>query len=140
MRKAFSYQQRAISFQKRTHIILTVLLSSCLPVFLSQKAHAATLQYLQDTDVATIKSLETLFTNLVSTVASIAGVALFVMLLVGGFKFLFSGGDQKQLEAAKGTITHAVIGLVIIVAGFLIMQTIQLFTGVNVSVFTIPTN
>ena len=105
----------------------------------SRPVHAETLQYLQNGDVATIKSLETLFKNLVQTVVGLSGVALFVMLLVGGFTFLFSGGDQKKLEQARGTITSAIIGLVIIVGGYLILRTIEVFTGVNVTTFTIPT-
>ena len=80
---------------------------------------------------ATIQSLETLFANLVTAIVSIAGIALFVMLLVGGFKFLFSAGDQKQLEEARGTITNAIMGLVVIVAAYLILRTIATFTGVT---------
>lgn len=84
-----------------------------------------------DKDVATIQSAETLFSNLVTAIVSIAGIALFVMLLVGGFKFLFSAGDQKQLEEARGTITNAIMGLVVIVAAYLILRTIATFTGVT---------
>ena len=50
--------------------------------------------------MATIQSLETLFVNLVKVVVALSGVALFVMLIVGGFTFLFSGGDNKQLGAS----------------------------------------
>lgn len=84
-----------------------------------------------DKDVATIQSAETLFSNLVTAIVSIAGIALFVMLLVGGFKFLFSAGDQKQLEEARGTITNAIMGLVVIVTAYLILRTIATFTGVT---------
>ncbi len=82
-------------------------------------------------DVAQISCLEPLFKNLVQTVVALAGVALFVMLLFGGFTFLFSGGDQKKLEAARGTITNAIIGIVVIVSAFLILNTISVFTGVK---------
>lgn len=84
-----------------------------------------------DKDVATIQSAETLFSNLVTAIVSIAGIALFVMLLVGGFKFLFSAGDQKQLEEARGTITNAIMGLIVIVAAYLILRTVATFTGVT---------
>lgn len=86
---------------------------------------------------ATIKSFETLFGNVVQAAAALAGVALFVMLLVGGFKFLFSGGDEKQLEAARGTVTNAIIGLVVIVVAYLILRTIEVFTGVKVTEFNV---
>jgi Type IV secretion system pilin len=87
--------------------------------------------------VASIKCLESLFSHVVQALVALAGVALFIMLLVGGFTFLFSGGDQKKLEAAKGTITNAIIGLVIIVCAYLILRTIQTFTGVTVTEFQV---
>ncbi len=87
---------------------------------------------------ATIQCLEPLFQNAVIAIVSLVGVALFVMFVVGGFKFLLSGGDQKQLESAKNTLTYAIIGLVVIVVAFLILRTIQTFTGVDVTHFTIP--
>lgn len=94
---------------------------------------------LENTDVATIQCLVPLFGNLVQGVLVLSGVALFVMLVVGGYNFLLSGGDQKKLEMAKGTLTNAVIGLVVIVAAYLIIKTVSVFTGVTtVTQFTIP--
>src|SRR5438552_16879341 len=93
---------------------------------------------LVSTDVATIQCLESLFTNVVQAVLSLAAVALFAMFVVGGFSFLFSGGDQKKLEKARGTLTNAIIGLVVIVAAFLILRTISVLTGVDVIKFVIP--
>ncbi len=89
-------------------------------------------------DAATIQCLEPLFQNAVIAITSLVGVALFVMFVVGGFKFLVSGGDQKQLESAKNTITYAAIGLIVIVVAYLILRTISVFTGVDVTKFVIP--
>jgi hypothetical protein len=89
---------------------------------------------------ATFKCFEPLFTNVVVALTAFVGVALFIMLIIGGYGFLFSGGDQKKLEKARGTLTNAIIGVVVIVVAYLILRTIQLFTGVNVTQFTIPGN
>ncbi len=88
-------------------------------------------------DVATIGSLTTLITNVIRAIVAFSGVVLFVMLLVGGMSFLFSGGDQKKLEKAKGTLTAAFMGLLILVGSFLILKFIQTFTGVNITTFSI---
>lgn len=88
-------------------------------------------------DVPTFASIETLFSNIVRAVVSLTVVALFLMLLTGGFSFLFSGGDPKKLEQARGTLTNAIIGLVVIVSAYVILRIIQVFTGVNVTTFTI---
>ena len=101
--------------------------------FPSVIVHAATLGQLggPDGDVATIGSLETLFSNFVNVVIAMTGVALFLMFIVGGFSFLFSSGDQKKLDQAKGTLTNAIIGLVVIVSAYLILRIIGVFTGVS---------
>jgi hypothetical protein len=88
-------------------------------------------------DVATIKCLEPLFRNVVSAVGALAGVALFLMLIVGGYNFLFAGGDQKKLEKAKGTLTAAVIGLVLIALAYLIIKAIATITGTDLDTFKI---
>lgn len=86
-------------------------------------------------EAATIRCIVPLFKNIVMGVLALTGVALFVMLLMGGFNFLLSGGDAKKLEMAKGTLTNAVIGLVVIVCAYLIIYTVEVFTGVRVTQF-----
>ncbi len=85
-------------------------------------------------EVATIRCIVPLFTNLVQGLLALSGVALFVMLVVGGFNFLLSGGDPKKLEAARGTLTSAIIGIVVIVVAFLIIKTVQAFTNSSTDV------
>ncbi len=87
--------------------------------------------------VASIQCIVPLLTNVIRAVVSLGAVALFVMLLVGGFNFLFSSGDQKKLEAARGTVTQAIIGIVVMSLAYLIILTIETFTGVKVTDFTI---
>lgn len=88
--------------------------------------------------VASIECLVPLIANIIQAVVSLGAVALFIMLLVGGFNFLFSSGDQKKLEAAKGTVTQAIVGIVIMSVAFLIIKTIEVFTGVPITELTIP--
>ncbi len=89
-------------------------------------------------DVAQISCLEPLFARVVTIIASLAGVVFFIMLIVGGFRYLLSGGDPKQAEAAKGTLTAAFLGLVLIVSSFIILRLLSSFTGLNLTQFIIP--
>lgn len=94
---------------------------------------------LVDGDVATFQSLETVFANIISAAMSLGIVALFIMFLVGGFSFLFAAGDAKKLEQARGTLSNAIVGLVIIVASYLILRIIATFTGVtDITTFRVP--
>ena len=90
-----------------------------------------------DKDVASIASLTSLFKNAVTGITAFAGVVLFVVIVMAGFTFLFSGGDAKQLEKAKNTFTYAILGLIVIVCAYLILQLIGLFTGANVTEFNL---
>jgi hypothetical protein len=90
-------------------------------------------------DVATIQCLIPLFSNLVTAVLQIAGIALFIMFVIAGFNFLLSGGDPKRLEQAKSTLTYAILGLVVIIVSYLIIQLISTITGVQgLNQFNIP--
>jgi len=86
---------------------------------------------------AEIGQLETIFSNIVALITTIAGFALFIMLIVGGFRFLTSGGDPKAVLQAKNTITFAILGLVLIISSILILKLIEEITGVEVTVFKI---
>lgn len=88
--------------------------------------------------VASIQCVIPLIANIIRAVTSLGAVALFIMLLVGGFNFLFSGGEQKKLEAARGTVTQAIVGIVIMSVAYLILKTIQIFTGVDVTTLQFP--
>ncbi|OGG09503.1 hypothetical protein A2154_02285 [Candidatus Gottesmanbacteria bacterium RBG_16_43_7] len=81
---------------------------------------------------ASISCLEPLFANVVTALVSFIGLVLFIMLIVGGYNYLFAGGDAKKMEKAKGTLSAAVIGLVVIVAAWLIILLIINFTGLEV--------
>lgn len=86
-------------------------------------------------DVATIGSISSILTNIISAIVVFSGIVLFVMLVVGGMNFLLSGGDQKKLDKAKGTVSNALLGLVFLVVSYLVLKLIQAFTGVDVTTF-----
>ncbi len=60
--------------------------------------------------------------SLIQLALAAAGLLFFAMLILGGFKYLTAGGDEKAAASARGTLTQAFIGLIIIVAAFLISQ------------------
>ncbi len=88
-------------------------------------------------NAATLQDLEVVFAKIISVVLGLAGIALFIMLIIGGFKFITAGGDPKAAEAAKKTLTYAIAGLVLIASAYLILRFINVFTGVDVVNFRI---
>lgn len=45
----------------------------------------------------------------------IAGIAAFIIMIIGGIMYLLSGGDASKVTAAKDTILYAAIGLVVVI-------------------------
>ena len=89
-------------------------------------------------DPAEIRDLEDIFKTVFNHAVRFAGLAVFIMLLIGGFKYLTSGDDPEAAKAAKNTLTYAVLGLAFLLGGWLILLFIKEFTGVDVTTFEIP--
>ena len=88
-------------------------------------------------DIPTIQNLETVFSKVISAAIGLGGIALFVLLLSGGVKYITSGGDPKATEGAQKTITYAIGGLVVLLLSYMILVIINLITGVDVLNFKI---
>jgi len=58
-------------------------------------------------------------------IVSISGFAAFAMLVRGGFMWLSSAGNPSVLSEAKDIISSAILGLIIVLASFLILQVIN---------------
>jgi hypothetical protein len=58
--------------------------------------------------------LNDLITNIVNILSLIVGIVAVVMIIVGGFKYITSGGDSGNVSGAKNTILYALVGLVIV--------------------------
>lgn len=86
---------------------------------------------------ASLSNLEDVYSNVVKYAFGIAGIVLFILLIMAGFRFITSGGDPKAVEGAKRTMTSALFGFIIILVAYLILVIIKLITGVDVTKFNI---
>ena len=91
--------------------------------------------YVEEGDVATLGGLEIIFKTIFNYAARFAGIAVLLMLIAGGFKYLTAGGDPEKTESARKTITYAIAGLALIILSWFILQFIKVFTGVDVTIF-----
>lgn len=69
----------------------------------------------------------------------VAAIVFFFMLVIGGIRWIMSGGDKGQTEAARNQITAALIGLVIVFSAWAIAQLLGTFFGINIFTLEIPT-
>jgi hypothetical protein len=68
----------------------------------------------------------------------IAALAFFFILVIGGIRWIASGGDKANTETARNQITAALVGLVIVFSAWAILQLIKAFFGVDILELTLP--
>jgi hypothetical protein len=73
----------------------------------------------------------TVIGGLVKLLMIVAAVVFFFMLVIGGIRWIASGGDKGQTEAARNQITAALVGLVIVFAAWAIVSLINMFFNVD---------
>lgn len=66
------------------------------------------------TDVPTIVG------QIIRIVLGFMGLVLVILILVGGFRWMTSGGNEETIKNAKGLMSNAVIGLVIVILAYAI--------------------
>lgn len=81
--------------------------------------------------IATLSCIPLVFQNLINWALGLAGVTALVFIMLAGYKWITSNGDPKQAEGAKQTLTFAIIGLVLILVSFFIINMISYFTKVD---------
>ncbi len=62
------------------------------------------------------------FTRITNTVLYAVGIVSVIMLIYGGLRYVLSGGDSKKVTDAKNTIMYAIIGLIISILAYAIVN------------------
>ena len=69
----------------------------------------------------------------------VAFIIALVFLIIGGIRWITSGGDKEGTAKARGTVTSALIGLVVVLAAWVLLNlVIKVFTGGSLSNLNVP--
>lgn len=63
-----------------------------------------------------------LFQTVTNVLLFLIGAVSVIMLIIGGFRYVVSNGDSSQVTAAKNTILYAVIGIIVALLAFAIVD------------------
>jgi hypothetical protein len=74
------------------------------------------------------------FTKITNTVLFAVGIISVIMLIVGGLRYIISGRDSKKVTDAKNTIMYAIIGLIIAILSYAIVNFVISAVGGSVTV------
>ena len=83
-------------------------------------------------------TLPGIISALIRLTVVVAAIVFFFILVIGGIRWIASGGDKAQTEAARNQITAALVGLVIVFAAWAIVALINTFFHVDIFSLAIP--
>jgi len=74
-----------------------------------------------------------IFTTISSTLLYIIGALSVIMIIVGGLRYVVSGGNTASVTAAKNTILYAIVGIVVALLAYAIINFVlgSLLPGAN---------
>lgn len=67
----------------------------------------------------------------INTIIYIIGIIAVIMIIIGGLRYVLSGGDSSSTKGAKDTILYSVVGLVVAIFAYAIVNFV-------ISAFTPP--
>ena len=63
--------------------------------------------------------------KIINIALAVAGLIAVLFLIIGGFRYITSAGNEETAEQAKKIITNAIIGIVVIILSFVIVRVIS---------------
>ena len=113
------------NFFKSTILAASMMLALATPALVTVPAYAQTSKSAACEGVALTgadcgsataqSSVDSLVATVVNILSIIVGIAAVIMIIVGGFKYVASGGDANKVSSAKSTLIYAIVGLLIAV-------------------------
>lgn len=67
-------------------------------------------------------SFSFLIKRIINIFSVVVGAVSVIMIIIGGFRYIISGGDSSGVSGAKNTILYAIVGLVIVLFAQVIVR------------------
>jgi len=77
-------------------------------------------------------SLPGIISTAIKFILIVAALIAFIFLVIGGIRWIVSGGDKEATTKAQSTITAALIGLVIVFAAWAIIRLLETFFAIEI--------
>ncbi|MEI7750203.1 MAG: pilin [Candidatus Moraniibacteriota bacterium] len=78
------------------------------------------------TEVSSAKSMVQIIQGVLNFLLGISGLLAMIMLVIGGFMFFASAGDEKRAETAKSLVKYSIMGIAVVVLSLIIIRTIAM--------------
>lgn len=115
---------------KKISILKVAQISAIVLVFVLALAPAFTLAQFRtpeagNTGLPNDTSVSGFILKIINIALTVAGLIAVLFLIIGGFRYITSAGNEETAEQAKKIITNAIIGIVVIILSFVIVRVIS---------------
>src|SRR3989344_6446981 len=83
------------------------------------------------TGTEALVALTKIISTLIGVITISAGLYFIFQFLIGGFGWLSASGDKSRLTQAQDRLTHAVVGLIVVVATYGLMAVVGNLLGLD---------
>lgn len=66
--------------------------------------------------------VNSIISTILNILSVIVGVIAVIMIIIGGFRYITSGGSSEKVSSAKNTLLYAIIGLIIVALAQIIVK------------------
>lgn len=84
------------------------------------------------------KSLSNFIQNALVLVFTVGAFLVLIMLIIGAYEWIASGGDKEAVGKARNRIINALVGLLVLAIAFALVNLIGQFTGINIQNLIVP--
>ena len=67
-------------------------------------------------------SITTIFSGIANALIFLVGSVSVIMIIIGGLRYVIANGDAKAVGDAKNTVLYAVIGIIVAISAYAIVQ------------------
>ena len=116
---------------RRTKKLVSIALAQATGLILPSAVLAQNNDIVPNT-IKPINDIVGIIRAVIQFILVVAFVLAFVMLLIGGIRWITAGGDEKGVAGARNMITAALIGLVIVLVAYAIILLVETFFNVKI--------
>ena len=116
---------------RRTKKLVSIALAQATGLILPSAVLAQNNDIVPNT-IKPINDIVGIIRAVIQFILVVAFVLAFIMLLIGGIRWITAGGDEKGVAGARNMITAALIGLVIVLVAYAIILLVETFFNVKI--------
>lgn len=116
-------------------ILVVIVVATLVPQFIVHAGDGVYIPTSSETGLSDggggFSSVAVILLTVVNWIVTVIAVLAILMIVVAGIMYMVSAGDESQATSAKRALTYAVIGLIVALLAYVIVNAIEITFGVG---------